>query len=66
LASLDAKCRWRANWAALFYAQMYQRLLRPGFSELADARLTESSPLARAFTTLQRRLDAYADQKIAA
>ena len=52
--------------AALFYARMYQRLLRPGFSELADARLTESSPLARAFTTLQRHLDAYADQKIAA
>lgn len=52
--------------AALFYARAYQRLLRPGFSELADARLVKSSPLANAFASLQRRLDAYADQKIAA
>jgi hypothetical protein len=52
--------------AALFYARTYQRLLRPGFSELADARLVESSPLAKAFASLQRRLDAYAPQKIAA
>ena len=52
--------------AALFYARTYQRLLRPGFSELADARLGEASPLANAFASLQRRLDAYAAQKIAA
>jgi hypothetical protein len=52
--------------AALFYARTYQRLLRPGFSELADARLAQSSPLAKALATFQRHLDAYNAQKIAA
>jgi hypothetical protein len=52
--------------AALFYARVYQRLLRPGFSELADTRLVESSPLAKAFATFQQQLDAYATQKAAA
>lgn len=51
---------------ALFYARVYQRLLRPGFSELADARLVESSPLAKALATLQRHLDAYVDDRLAA
>lgn len=45
--------------AALFYARTYQRLLRPGFSQLADARLVHSSPLAKAFAALQLQLDAY-------
>lgn len=52
--------------AALFYARTYQRLLRPGFSALADARLAESSPLAKAFATFQRHLDTYTAEKIAA
>jgi len=52
--------------AALFYARIYQRLLRPGFSELADARLVGSSPLAQAFASLQQRLDAYTAQEVAA
>ncbi|MGO8698458.1 MAG: hypothetical protein ACLQVY_12145 [Limisphaerales bacterium] len=31
---------------ALFYSRAYQRLLRPGLSELHDPRLVESSALA--------------------
>ena len=52
--------------AALFYARTYQRLLRPGFSELADARRAESSLLAKALATFQRHLDTYIAEKIAA
>jgi hypothetical protein len=51
---------------ALFYARTYQRLLRPGFSELADAKLVESSALAKALATLQRHIDAYTAEKMAA
>lgn len=52
--------------AALFYPRVYQRLLRPGFSELADARLVGSSPLAKAFAAFQQQLDVYTAQKVAA
>ena len=52
--------------AALFYARVYQRLLRPGFSELADPRLVDSSPLAKAFAAFQQQLDIYTAQKAAA
>ena len=51
---------------ALFYARTYQRLLRPGFSALADARLVESSPLAKALAAFQRHLDAYTEEKMVA
>jgi hypothetical protein len=52
--------------AALFYSRVYQRLLRPGFSELADPRLVESSPLATAFSKFQHALESYTKEKIAA
>ena len=52
--------------AALFYARVYQRLLRPGFAELADARLVTSSPLARALAAFHRQVDAYTAAKMAA
>ena len=51
---------------ALFYSRTYQRLLRPGLSELHDPRLSESSPLAVAFTRFQKILDAYGTEKMAA
>jgi hypothetical protein len=51
---------------ALFYSRTYQRLLRRGLSELHDPRLSESSPLNRAFNKFQQTLDAYAQEKLAA
>ena len=51
---------------ALFYSRTYQRLLRRSLSELHDPRLTESSALARAFVAIERELDAYTQEKIAA
>ena len=51
---------------ALFYSRVYQRLLRPGLSELLDPRLGVSSSLATAFNRFQEALDAYADKKLAA
>ena len=50
----------------LFYSRTYQRLLRRGLSELHDPRLSESSPLNRAFNKFQQTLDAYAQEKLAA
>ena len=52
--------------AALFYARVYQRLLRPGFSALVDPRLVDSSPLTKAFVSFQQQLDSYTSQKTAA
>lgn len=52
--------------AALFYSRVYQRLLRPGFSELADRRLEPTSPIAEAMGILHRRLDDYIAEKRAA
>ncbi len=51
---------------ALFYSRLYQRLLRPGLSQLCDLKTTSSAPLAQAFITFQRALDAYTEEKIAA
>ena len=51
---------------ALFYSRMYQRLLRPGLSQLCDLKTTGSAPLHQAFAKLQRTLDAYAEEKFAA
>lgn len=51
---------------AIFYSRVYQRLLRPGFSALADLRRVESSPLSAALVRLQRQIDDYITQKAAA
>ena len=51
---------------ALFYARVYQRLLRPGLSHINDPTLAESSPLAAAIQRLQTELDAFISQQLAA
>jgi hypothetical protein len=51
---------------ALFYTQTYQRLLRPGLSQIHDPRLAHSSPLAIAWAKFQKELDHHASQKLAA
>lgn len=51
---------------ALFYSRVYQRLLRPGLSQLCDIKTQGSAPLAQAFTKFQHALDAYTAEKIAA
>ena len=50
----------------LFYGRTYQRLLRPGLSELHDPRTAPSSILALSFNRFQKTLDAYIGQKRAA
>jgi hypothetical protein len=50
----------------LFYGRTYQRLLRPGLSELHDPRTAPSSILALSFNRFQKTLDAYIAQKRAA
>ena len=50
----------------LFYSRTYQRLLRPGLSELHDPRISESSILAIDFAKFQTTLDSYIAQKRAA
>ena len=47
----------------LFYSRTYQRLLRPGLSELHDPRTAPSSILALSFNRFQKTLDAYIAQK---
>ena len=51
---------------ALFYSRLYQRLLRPGLSQLCDLKTTGSAPLAQAFAKFQQALDAFTEEKIAA
>ena len=51
---------------ALFYSRVYQRLLRPGLSELHDSRLVESSALAADCAKFQKKLDAYIEDRMAA
>lgn len=51
---------------ALFYARTYQRLIRPGLSELHDPRTAKSSILALSFNRFKNTLDAYVAQKKAA
>ncbi len=51
---------------ALFYSRTYQRLLRPGLSELHDPRTAHSSPLAIEFTRFQKALDLYFAEKLVA
>jgi hypothetical protein len=51
---------------ALFYGRLYQRLLRPGLSELHDPRTRRSSILALSFERFQTTLDAYLARKQAA
>jgi hypothetical protein len=51
---------------ALFYSRAYQRLLRRGLSELHNPHTSESSALAANFAKLQRTLDAYMQEKLAA
>jgi hypothetical protein len=51
---------------ALFYSRLYQRLLRPGLSQLLDSKPTNSAPLRQAFAKFQRILDVHIDEKIAA
>jgi hypothetical protein len=51
---------------ALFYSRLYQRLIRPGLSQLLDLKTTNSAPLHQGFIKFQRLLDAYTDEKIAA
>jgi hypothetical protein len=51
---------------ALFYSRLYQRLLRPGLSQLCDLKTTGSAPLAQAFAKFQQALDVYTEEKIAA
>jgi hypothetical protein len=51
---------------ALLYTRTYQRLLRPGLSQLHDPRLANSSALALAFNRFQNVLDAFAHHQRAA
>jgi hypothetical protein len=50
---------------ALFYARTYQRFLRPGLSLLHDPRFA-TSPLQRAFHQIDKELNAYLEQNLAA
>jgi hypothetical protein len=50
---------------ALFYSRTYQRLLRPGLSELNDLRTSQGSILYPAFSKFRDTLDAYISQKMA-
>ena len=51
---------------ALFYNRAYQRLLRRGLSEIHDPRIAQSSTLAIQLDKLQKTLDAYVTEKMAA
>jgi hypothetical protein len=51
---------------AIFYSRTYQRLLRPGLSQLLDKRISSSTPLGAAFMKFQEVLDDYTSQKMAA
>lgn len=51
---------------ALFYSRTYQRVLRPGLSELHDPQLPESSALAKAYHAFQRQLAEYFQLQLAA
>lgn len=51
---------------ALFYSRVYQRLLRPGLSQLCDLKTTAALPLTQAFLSFQRALEAFTREKIAA
>ena len=51
---------------ALFYSRTYQRLLRPGLSELHDQRLLNTSPMASAFCKFKNTLDDYITEKMVA
>lgn len=51
---------------ALFYSRVYQRLLRPGLSQLCDLQTAATQPLTQAFLAFQRALDAFTHEKIAA
>ena len=51
---------------AMFYSRIYQRLLRPGMSQLLDPRIENSSQLSSAFIKFQNVLDDFTNQNIAA
>jgi len=51
---------------ALLYSRTYQRVLRPGLSELHDPRVLSSSALATHYARFQGKLDEYIDHKMAA
>ena len=51
---------------ALFYSRVYQRLLRPGLSQLLDPRTEDSAPLPAAFLKLQKIIGAHVAEKVAA
>jgi hypothetical protein len=51
---------------AIFYSRTYQRLLRPGLSQLLDKRISSSTPLGAAFMKFQEVLDDYTNQTMAA
>jgi hypothetical protein len=51
---------------ALFYSRIYQRLLRRGLSKLHDPHTSQSSALACDFAKLNKTLDAYVTEKMAA
>jgi hypothetical protein len=51
---------------ALFYGRVYQRVLRPGLSQLHDPRLRDRSALARSFHAFHRELTNYCQRQLAA
>ncbi len=51
---------------ALFYSRTYQRLLRPGLSQLHQPPTSESATLAAHFAKFQKILDAHLAEKMAA
>ena len=51
---------------ALFYSRVYQRLLRPGLSELHDPRSLQATPLKHALLRFQKAVDTYTAETIAA
>ena len=52
--------------SALFYARLYQRVLRPGLSVLHDQRLRDHSALAKSFHAFQTQLAEYFQLQLAA
>jgi hypothetical protein len=48
---------------ALFYTRTYQRLLRPGLSQLHDPHIASSSTLALAFHRFQNAIDAFTNRQ---
>ena len=67
---IDGTHRYRLTDAglrtALFYSRVYARVLRPGLSILHDPRIAELHPISKHMRQLQKELDDYIIEQIAA